>query len=159
MLISGSEDCHTKLWDLRFPERLLATYSEHSGPVVKVRFNPEECTFSSCSIDKTAKYFRCEPNHNDYLSSTDMVSTPITAIDFSDDGKLLYAASNDMLKVWNMRKNGQLVETIEANWKGVQDIIYIKGALAGVASNGGFLSVWVCDLEKRIKANEGENEK
>ena len=58
-LLSTSEDATIKLWDLRYPEKLLATYSEHNGPVLKAKFNPEDCMFASCSVDRTSKYFRC----------------------------------------------------------------------------------------------------
>ena len=69
-LISGSEDATTKLWDMRYPEKVVCTYSEHSAPVNKVKFNPDDCMFASCSMDRTTKYFRCEHNHYDYISST-----------------------------------------------------------------------------------------
>jgi WD40 repeat protein len=59
MLLSGGEDNQTKIWDLRYPEKLLASYTDHNGPITKVRFNPEDRTFASCSMDKTAKYSRC----------------------------------------------------------------------------------------------------
>ena len=49
---------------------------------------------------------------------------PITAIDFSPDGKQLCTAGNDILKIWNMNKNGVLLETIESAWRGVQDIMW-----------------------------------
>lgn len=35
-----------------------------------------------------------------------MIATPITSIGFSDDGKTLYTAANDVLKSWDMYKNG-----------------------------------------------------
>jgi len=38
-----------------------------------------------------------------------MVATPVTAIGFSDDGKTLFTAANDVLKSWNMYKNGLLI--------------------------------------------------
>jgi hypothetical protein len=38
-----------------------------------------------------------------------MVTTPVTAIGFSADGKTMFTASNDMLKSWNMYKNGLLL--------------------------------------------------
>jgi len=37
---------------------------------------------------------------------------PITAIDFSPDGKYLCTGGNDILKIWNMGKNGALIESI-----------------------------------------------
>ncbi len=113
MLISGAEDNTVKIWDLRYPEKIITTYSEHTAPVIKVMFNPDDMMFASCSMDKTAKYFRCEPpNHYSYVSTTDMVSTPITAITFNDKGTLFYTASNDTLKIWNMAKNGMLIEAV-----------------------------------------------
>ena len=68
--------------------------------------------FATCSADKTAKYFRCQEKCYGFASSTDMVSTPITAIAFNDDGKTLFTASNDVLKSWNMYKGGLLIDNI-----------------------------------------------
>lgn len=66
LLISGSQDCSIKLWDLRYPEKLLYTYNDHSGPVNCIKFNPEEILFASGSSDKTAKYFRCQQNQYNF---------------------------------------------------------------------------------------------
>ena len=106
--------------------------------------------FATCSMDKTAKYFRCEDKCYGLTSSTEMVATPVTAIGFSEDGKTLYTAANDVLKSWNMYKNGLLLETFDAGWKGVQDIAMVKGALMGIAC-GVTVSLWVCDVQKKIK--------
>lgn len=102
-------------------------------------------------MDKTAKYFRCEEKCYGLTSSTEMVATPVTSIGFSEDGKTLYTAANDVLKSWNMYKNGLLLETFDASWKGVQDMAMVKGALMGIAFSGGALSLWVCDVQKKIK--------
>ena len=59
LLLSGSEDCTARLWDLRSGERPIYIATEHSGPILKVKFNPEDCMFATCSADRTAKYFRC----------------------------------------------------------------------------------------------------
>ena len=109
LLLSGAEDSHAKLWELRMGEKAIYTSNQHSGPILKVKFNPEDCMFATCSADKTAKYFRCEDKCFGFASSTDLVSTPITSITFSDDGRTLYTAANDLLKSWNMYKGGILV--------------------------------------------------
>lgn len=80
LLISGSEDNTVKLWDLRYPEKIIFTYVDHTGPVNVVKFNPEDVMFATGSSDKTAKYFRCEPNYYNMISSTDMGTTPVTAV-------------------------------------------------------------------------------
>ena len=119
--------------------------------MLKVKFNPEDCMFATCSADKTAKYFRCEDKCFGFASSTDLVSMPITSITFSDDGRILYTAANDLLKSWNMYKGGILVEQVETNWKGVQDIAMIQEALMGIAFTAGHLSLWVWDVKQKIK--------
>jgi len=75
-----------------------------------------------------------------------MVATPITAICFSDDSKSLITAANDVLKSWNMHKNGLLLESFDVSWKGVQEISMINGTLMGIAFYAGSLSLWTCDM-------------
>jgi hypothetical protein len=50
-----------------------------------------------------------------------------------------------------MYKNGLLNETFDANWKGVQDMAMVKGALMAIAFSSNSLSLWVCDVQKKIK--------
>ena len=83
LLLSGSEDCTARLWDLRNGEKPIYIANEHSAPILKVKFNPEDCMFATCSADRTAKYFRCEDRCFGFASSTDLVSTAITSIAFS----------------------------------------------------------------------------
>lgn len=60
MLLSGSEDNTARLWEMRMPDKPIYIATEHNGPIIKVKFNPEDCMFATCSMDRTAKYFRCE---------------------------------------------------------------------------------------------------
>jgi WD40 repeat protein len=113
-LLSGSEDGTTKFWDLRSYGKVLSTYAEHSGPIIKAIFHPDDCVFASCSSDKTVKCFSCDESKGiyHYLSSTDLVSMPITSIDFNINGSLLCLACNNTLRICNMEKNGVLVESL-----------------------------------------------
>lgn len=79
--------------------------------MLKAIFNPEDCMFASCSADRTAKYFSCDINKKTYtyVSSTELVSMPITAIDFNLEGTLLCTGANDVLRIWDMRRNGLLM--------------------------------------------------
>lgn len=73
----------------------------------------------------------------------------MTAIDFNPDGTLLCTGGNDTLKIWDMDKNGLLVDTIDTAWKGVQDILWSDKGIKGIASSGGYLSTWFCFMENR----------
>jgi WD40 repeat protein len=104
--------------------------------------------FASCSADRTVKYFSCDKKKGAYVyvSSTELVSMPITAIDFNLDGTLLCTAGNEILKIWDMRKNGLLIESIDSAWRGVQDVLWCEKGIKGLSSYGGSLSVWFCYL-------------
>ena len=67
--------------------------------------------FASCSADRTVKYFSCDKKKGTFscVSTTEPVSMPITAIDFSNDGTLLCTAGNDILKICDMSKNGLVI--------------------------------------------------
>lgn len=84
------------------------------------------------------------------------MSTPITAIDFNLDGRYLCTAGNDILKIWNMNKNGSLLESIESTWRGVHDIMWTDKGLLGLSSASNTLSVWYCDIDKKLKKNNSE---
>ena len=43
-----------------------------------------------------------------------------------------------------MEKQGILLESIEAGWKGVLDVLWVDKGIKGLASHGGALSVWFC---------------
>ena len=150
-LLSGAEDNTARLWDLRYADKAFYVSTEHTAPILQVKFNPEDCMFATCSQDKTAKYFQCDDKFYGFASTTDLVAKPITTLGFSEDGKTLYTASDDILKSWNMYKNGVLIETFDTNWRGVQDMSMVKGALMAVGSSNGKLHLWLCDVHKKIK--------
>ena len=78
------------------------------------------------------------------------MATAVTAIAFNDEGKMLYTAANDTLKIWNMAKGGFLLETVESPWKGVQDICWTSNGLLGVAAGVNYLSVWAFDEKQKL---------
>ncbi len=60
-----------------------------------------------------------------------------------------------MLKAWNMKKNGKLVDNIETSWKGVQDLCIKEGVLVAVSFHLSNLSVWVYNANgKPTRKNE-----
>ena len=84
---------------------------------------------------------------------------PITAIDFNPDGSKLCTAGNDILKIWNMNKNGVLTETFDSAWKGVQDVLWCDKGIKGIASHGTSLATWFCYLDGKTRESEvQENE-
>lgn len=73
----------------------------------------------------------------------------MTAIDFNPDGTYFCSGGNDTLKIWDLNKNGVLVESIDSAWKGVQDILWCDRGIKGIASSGGYLTTWFCLMGNR----------
>jgi WD40 repeat protein len=40
--------------------KVINTYTDHTAPVLKAIFHPEDQMFASCSSDRTAKIFNCD---------------------------------------------------------------------------------------------------
>jgi hypothetical protein len=116
---------------------------------------------ASCSAARTVKYFRCDKVRGSYLyvSSSERVSMPLTAIDFNHDGSQVCSAGNDILKIWNMSKNGLLMESIDSAWKGVQDVLWCRKDIKGLSAYGGYLLVWFCYLGEAREEREDDNKK
>ena len=55
-----------------------------------------------------------------------------------------------------MNKNGMLLESIESAWRGVHEIMWTEKGLLGLSSTSTALSVWYCDIEKKLKKNNSE---
>ena len=67
---------------------------------------------------------------------------------------MLYTAGNNFLKVWGMGRGGVLVESVEAEWRGVQDLCAMGSGLVGVAFRGGALSLWSCSVSEEKESGE-----
>lgn len=72
-----------------------------------LEFNPQTLTLASGSSDKTVKYWDLESFKNICVTSVD--STEIRHLSFyEENADLLFAASNDNIKLWNVETNKQL---------------------------------------------------
>lgn len=94
------------------------TFPLHDGPITCVKFNPEKQTLATGSQDRTIKYWDVEMNEKKnkrqlviifftknkfivfrQISETKLEATPILNICFSKQGKSLFSAAVDSLKV------------------------------------------------------------
>ena len=73
------------------------TFSLHDAPVTTAKFNPTEYILATGSIDRTVKYWDLEKWG--LVSQTKPEATQIQKLCFSSDGKILFSAAHESLKV------------------------------------------------------------
>lgn len=85
-----------KIWDIMTWKQIY-TFSLHDAPVTTAKFNPTEYILATGSIDRTVKYWDLEKWG--LVSQTKPEATQIQKLCFSSDGKILFSAAHESLKV------------------------------------------------------------
>ena len=112
------------------------TFNLHEGPVTCLQYNPQDLTLASGSKDKTVKYWDLDNFSlvrlipltlltSNQISSTKKVQSQVTDLLWSLDGKQMFSASNETVKVWDL-ENSYLVDNIMNKYRGVLDMAISK---------------------------------
>lgn len=86
-----------QVWDIMTWKNIF-TFSLHEAPVTTAKFNPTEYILATGSIDRTVKYWDLEKWQ--LISETKTEATAIQKLCFSNDGKILFTAAHESLKVF-----------------------------------------------------------
>ncbi|XP_013387061.1 katanin p80 WD40 repeat-containing subunit B1 isoform X1 [Lingula anatina] len=143
-IASAGEDGSVKLWDLT-AGKLLTELNDHTGPVNSLEFHPNEFLLASGSSDRTAKYWDLETFQ--CVSTTDGECGGIRSISFHPDGLCLYAATQDVLKVYGWEP-ARCYDTVATGWGKVVDIATAQSQLIGALYSQTNVSTYVVDLQK-----------
>jgi len=84
------------LWDIGSGKSIY-TFNLHEAPVTCLKFNPYELTLATGSADKTVKYWDLEKFG--LICSTKPEATGIQSLSFDPDGKYLFTAAQDAMRV------------------------------------------------------------
>jgi len=44
---------------------------------------------------------------------------------FEPNGKYIFSAAHESLKIWDLEKDGMLLDNVESTWRGVQDMAVV----------------------------------
>jgi len=144
---TGGQDNMVKLWDLT-AGKLMKDLDLHKGPITSLAFHPKEYLLATGSADRTMKLwslesFRC-------AGTTEIVSTSVQAVKFYVEESAVLCASNDSLRVFPTDGLSTPVDTIDVDWRGLQDmrLCLPEEKIMGVSTEGTQLGIWVADLQK-----------
>ncbi|CAD8067805.1 unnamed protein product [Paramecium sonneborni] len=134
LLASGSNDGQVKIWDIA-QGKLITSFLQHDSAITCLTFNPQQKLLASGGADRCIRIWDLDRLNQISMTRTD--STPIQNILINENGKLLFSATHESLKVWDLDHDCQLLDNVESMWKGVQDMIIIQDQeqLFGLASN------------------------
>jgi WD40 repeat protein len=126
---------HTyQIWDIMSGDSL-KKFDTHTAPVTSLLFNPRELKLASAGLDKRTILWDLETMTEE--SMTKQEATPIEAVSFDTEGKFLFTASNESLKVWKIDAGCRLLNSVPTKWKGVKDLMvssdnkFVLGLSAG----------------------------
>ncbi|XP_075262095.1 katanin p80 WD40 repeat-containing subunit B1-like isoform X3 [Convolutriloba macropyga] len=115
-LASTSEDGTSKLTELKTGS-LIADFKEHSGPVKSGVFHPNDFLYATGSVDKTVKFWDLETFQ--MIGSSQPESQPVKCIHFEQEGKFLFSATDNSLKLYTWEPNTQHIDSLVTGWGNV----------------------------------------
>eukprot|EP00698_Gefionella_okellyi_P007214 TRINITY_DN1752_c0_g1_i1.p1 TRINITY_DN1752_c0_g1~~TRINITY_DN1752_c0_g1_i1.p1 ORF type:complete len:641 (+),score=156.10 TRINITY_DN1752_c0_g1_i1:23-1945(+) len=142
-IVSGGEDGSVKLWDLT-AGKLLTEFNQHTAAVTSVDFHPIDFLLSSSSDDHTVRLWDLDEFKP--LGCSDHDIARIRLATFAPDGKTLFAATPDALKVYSWAPF-KILDTVNVGWNRVADMSISDNNLNCCSFAQTFVTAWVVDLE------------
>jgi len=142
-LATCGNDNKVYIWDIKTGS-IIMKFDYHDAPVTCIKFNPQDLAIAAGGNEKFVTYYSLE-NEKDIKRTTREACT-IDAIEFDNNGELIFSASQNSLKVWDV-KTCKLIHNYDAKWSGVKDIKMTSdnSRILGVAAKANELSLWVSD--------------
>lgn len=126
---------------------MLAELNGHVAPVTDVAFHPNEFLLSSSSTDGTVKFWDLETFQQ--VSTTVNDAGAVMKIGYHPDGKVLFSAARDVMKVYQWEP-ARTLDTLVMGWGKVKDIAICGTQMFAGTSSLTNVSVFVVDL-KNVK--------
>jgi WD40 repeat protein len=152
-LLSSSEDCTVRLWDVD-NRSCVVCYHGHQYPVWNVTFSPVDVYFISCSHDTTARLWTCDLAYPLRIFAGHTAG--VNVAEFHPNGKYVATGSSDhTCRLWDIH-SGHCVRLLTGKKVNiVQEKIMMLWILISCASFAGIglfacvSSKWETDTDKR----------
>jgi len=147
---SGSDKGEVKIHDLT-TGRVVQEFGgpgTHTNSITGLEFHPQEYLMATSSADKTVKVWDLDTMC--LLETTPPETTGVRALAFHPDGRCLFSALQDGLRVWQWEPPPALqYDNVDVPWTKVSDMVVMKekNKLVGCSFNQTFVGLWVVDLK------------
>lgn len=152
-LLSSSEDCTVRLWDLESRMNLVA-YKGHTYPVWKVAFAPSDFYFATASFDGTARLWSTDKIFalRMFVGHTDSVD----CVTFHPNCNYVATGSSDKtIRLWDV-KEGKTVRLFAGHQAGVNAVsISPDGKYLASAAENGEVKLWDISTSNLVKDYSG----
>jgi hypothetical protein len=136
-----------QIWNISNSE-VVQKFDTHSGAVSCMRYNPRELSMATAGADRHTIIWDLENFKVQSESKTE--STAVEALAFDTEGKFLFTACQDSLKVWRADMDCKPVNSFAMKWKGVKDmkISPDNQSVLGVATGPKGFALWKTEWTK-----------
>ncbi|KAH0470267.1 hypothetical protein IEQ34_001825 [Dendrobium chrysotoxum] len=141
-VVTGGEDNIVKLWDLT-AGKLLHDFKFHKGMISCIDFHPHEFLLATGSADRTVKFWDLETF--ELIGSSGPEATGISSMIFHPDGKTLFCALDEVLKVLSWEP---IIchDAVQMGWSSLADLTIYEGKLLGCSYQQSRVGVWIADI-------------
>lgn len=149
--------CHeggVNVWDISSGKLFAEFQSEKLGNKRTncVLFNPEEIQMAFGGQDRILSYYEME--NFEFQGSSPLTPNPINVFRYNHMGSAAYAGGDKFLRVYDAVNNFEQIESIEANWKDLADILVIDNDIYGICKAGSSAIVYRIGINIESPRNE-----
>jgi pre-mRNA-processing factor 17 len=150
LLLSGSQDCRVKIWDVHRDRKCQRTYLGHNKPVKDICFDHTGRAFVSASYDQSLKHWDTETGR--CLWGLAHSAIPFCVKIHPELPHILLAGCSDRRVLqWDLR-SGEMVQEYAQHQEAVNTITFIDGNRRFVTtSDDKTVRVWDYDLPVTVK--------
>ena len=132
------------------PDRVTDALKGHTDSVNAVAFSPDRTTLASGSSDGTVRLWGVA--QRELLGILKEHSYPVTAVDFSHDGRLVSGSSGD-IKLWDVTTRNEIATLV-----GTAPVAFSPdGTLLASGSANNTIALWDARSQKKIVTLEGHS--
>jgi len=109
-----------------------------------VLFNPEEFQMVFAGQDRVINYYEMEEFR--FQGATQLNPNQINVLKYNTTGTHIYAGGDKFLRIYDTSQNFDLIESVEANWKDVSDLLVTENEVFGICKSGSSALVYKLGL-------------
>lgn len=151
---AGCHEGGVNLWELTTGKLLAEFNSEKIGNKRTncVMFNPEEFQMAFGGQDRIVNFYEMEEFK--FQGTTPLGPNPVSVMKYTSSGNGIFAGGDKFLRLYDTTQTFEQLETIEANWKDLSDLLISDNDVYGICKSGSGALVYKLGINVETPSHE-----